>query len=77
MIAYIPHTFHSVRAYYACSTTAVRKRFIDAYCMYVAYEGHSTERNGFVTLFCGAEQVQIYMLLHKRLANVALCIETF
>ena len=34
MIAYIPHTFHSVPVYYARSTTTVRERFIDAYCRY-------------------------------------------
>ena len=32
MIAYIPRTFHSVPAYYACTTTTVRERFIDTYC---------------------------------------------
>ena len=34
MIAYIPRTFHSVPAYYMCSTTTVRERFIDAYCTF-------------------------------------------
>ena len=28
------HTFHSVLAYYACSTSTVWEHFIDAYCMY-------------------------------------------
>ena len=32
MIAYIPHTFHSVPAYYARRTTTVWEHFIDAYC---------------------------------------------
>ena len=65
MIAYILRTFHSVPAYYVCSTTMVQERFIDAYCMYVAYDGHySREQNGFIT-FCEAEQVQICMLPHK------------
>ena len=32
MIAYIPCTIHSIPVYYACSTTTVWERFIDAYC---------------------------------------------